>query len=142
MTPLNLSVIITIMNRTKTPTHKKNTLLKNAQAKAESNFFKRVFFSPNQEEFFPPRFFLFFFSHRTGTVLNSTDSASNVNLLGQNACKIDTSTLRTDRRASGNSGFKKLAVQWLIEHSASHQHLWWLVCFVLRNRQLLKPAKR
>lgn len=41
-----------------------------------------------------------------------------------------------------NSGFKKLAVQWLIEH----------LCFVLisvladslvlRNRQLLKPAKR
>lgn len=28
----------------------KNTLLKNAQANAESNFFKRVFFSPAQEE--------------------------------------------------------------------------------------------
>jgi hypothetical protein len=41
-----------------------------------------------------------------------------------------------------NSGFKKLAVQWLIEHSTSHQHLWWLDSFVLRNRQLLKPAKR
>ena len=40
------------------------------------------------------------------------------------------------------SGFKKLAVQWLIEHSTSHQHLWWLDSFVLRNRQLLKPAKR
>ena len=120
----------------------KNTLLKNAQANAESIFFKRVFFSPTQEEFFPPRFFLFFFSHRTGTVLNSTDSASNVNLLGQNACKLNTSTLRTDRRASGNSGFKKLAVKWLIEHSTSHQHLWWLDSFVLRNRQLLKPAKR
>jgi hypothetical protein len=41
-----------------------------------------------------------------------------------------------------NSGFKKLAVQWLIEHSTSHQHLWWLDSFVLRNRQLPKPAKR
>ena len=41
-----------------------------------------------------------------------------------------------------NSGFKKLAVQWLIEHSTAHQHLWWLDSFVLRNRQLLKPAKR
>ena len=40
-----------------------------------------------------------------------------------------------------NSGFKKLGVQWLIEHSTSHQHLWWLDSFVLRNPQLLKPAK-
>ncbi len=80
----------------------KNTLLKNAQANAESIFFKRVFFSPTQEEFFPPRFFLFFFRHRTGTLLNSTASDFNVNLFGQNACKLDTSPLRTDRRASGN----------------------------------------
>ena len=43
---------------------------------------------------------------------------------------------------TANSGFKKLAVQWLIEHSTSHQHLWWLDSFVLRNRQLLKPANR
>ena len=43
---------------------------------------------------------------------------------------------------SDNSVFKKLAVQWLIEHSTSHQHLWWLDSFVPRNRQLLKPAKR
>jgi hypothetical protein len=120
----------------------KNTLLKNAQANAASNFFKRVFFSPTQEEFFPPLFFLFFFCHRTGSVLNLTDSASNVNLFGQSACKLDTSPPQTDRRASGNSGFKKLAVQWLIEHSTSHQNLCWLDSFVLRNRQLLKPTKR
>ena len=41
-----------------------------------------------------------------------------------------------------NSGFKKLGVQWLNEHSTSHQHLWWFDSFVLRNPQLLKPAKR
>ena len=40
----------------------KNTLLKNAEANAKGNFFKRVFFSPTQEEiqiiFFPTlRFF-------------------------------------------------------------------------------------
>ena len=42
----------------------KNTLLKNAQANAESNFFKRVFFSPPQEEFYfflPPFGVLIFF---------------------------------------------------------------------------------
>ena len=129
------------MRRTKSHPQK-NTLLKNAQVNAASIFFKRVFFSPTKEEFFPPLFFLFFFRHRTGSVLNLTDSASNVNFFGLSACKLDTSTLRTDRRASGNSGFKKLAVQWLIEHPTSHQHLWWLDNFVLRNRQLLKPANR
>ena len=71
------------------------------------------------------------------TVLTLTDTASNVNRFEKSGCKLDTSTLRTDRRASGNSGFKKLAVQWLNEHSSSHQHLWWLDSFVLRNRQLL-----
>ncbi len=80
----------------------KNTLLKNAQANAEGNFFKIVFCSPTQNEFFPPQFFLFFFRHRTGLVLKWSDSVSNVNLLGQSACKLDTSTLRTDSRASGN----------------------------------------
>jgi len=76
------------------------------------------------------------------TVLIETNTALNINLFGQSVCGLDTSPLWTDRRASGNSGFKKLAVQWLIEHSTSHQHLWWLDSFVLRNRQLLKPTKR
>jgi hypothetical protein len=53
-----------------------------------------------------------------------------------------TDRLSANRSPAANSGFKKLAVQWLIEHSTSHQHLWWLDSFVLRNRQLLKPAKR
>jgi len=120
----------------------KNTLLKNAQANAEGIFFKRVFFSPPQKEFFSTLFFLFFFRHRTGFVLNSTDSASNVNLLEQSPCKIDTSKLRTDRRASGNSGFKKLAVQWLQEVQFSNGTFVVTDSFRLRNRQLLKPAKR
>ena len=38
------------LSQSKSPN--KNTLLKNVQAKAESNFFKRVFFSPTQEEFY------------------------------------------------------------------------------------------
>ena len=120
----------------------KNTLLKNAQGNAKSNFFKRVFFSPTQEEFFPPLFFLFFFRHRTGLVLNSTDSVSNVNLFGQSACKLDTTPLWTDRMASGNSGFKKLAVQWLNEALCFVSSSVVADSFVLRNRQLLVAAKR
>jgi len=57
-------------------------------------------------------------------------------------CKLDTSTLRTDSRASGNSGFKKLAVQWLIEQLCSVSSSVLADSLVLRNRQLLKPAKR
>ncbi len=120
----------------------KNTLLKNAQASAASNFFKRVFFSPTLKEFFPPQFILFFFRQHTGLEFNWSDRVSNVNLLGQSACKLDTSSLRTDRRASGNSGFKKLAVQWLQEVQFFNQTFVLADSFVLRNRQLLKPTKR
>ena len=63
-------------NLMKMPTRKKNTLLKNVQANAESNFFKRVFFSPPKN---PPFLFLqIYFSQRTGFVHNRTDIASNI----------------------------------------------------------------
>lgn len=69
-------------SKNKKATAQKNTLLKNAQANAESNFFKRVFFSPPQEEiqiiFFPTlRFFNYLFFQRT--VLTWTDKDSNLN---------------------------------------------------------------
>ncbi|MBV6472205.1 MAG: hypothetical protein JPMHGGIA_00460 [Saprospiraceae bacterium] len=90
----------------------KNTLLKNAQANAESNFFKRVFFSPTQEEiqiiFFPTlRFFNYLFFQRT--VLTRTDTASNVNRFEQSVCELETTHLRTDSRAAGNMGLNEMA---------------------------------
>ncbi len=122
---------------------KKNTLLKNAQANAESNFFKRVFFSPTQENFFPTLPFLIkLFSPTHGHITNTTGCASNVKRFGQSICGLDTTLLRTDRRASANSGFKKLAVQWLNEHLFFVSSVVLADSFVLRNRQLLKPAKR
>ena len=83
----------------------KNTLLKNAQANATSNIFKRVFFSPTQEEiqiiFFPIlRFFKYLFFQRT--VRNWTDSASNVSCFLDSVCKMGTTQHRTDRRATDN----------------------------------------
>jgi hypothetical protein len=57
-------------------------------------------------------------------------------------CKLDTTTLRADRRATDNSGFKKLAVQWLNEHLCFVSSVVLADSFVLRNRQLLKPANR
>ena len=49
---------------------------------------------------------------------------------------------RTDRRAAGNSGFKKLAVQWLNQVQFFNQTFVVADSLVLRNHQLLKPAKR
>jgi len=72
----------------------KNTLLKNAQANAESNFFKRVFFSPTL------RFFNYLFFQRT--VRNRTDIASNVNRFEQSVCGLQTVVLRTNSRTAAN----------------------------------------
>jgi hypothetical protein len=47
-----------------------------------------------------------------------------------------------DRRPAGNIGFAKKRVQWLIEHSTSHQLLWYIASLVLRNPLLRKAAKR
>jgi len=57
-------------------------------------------------------------------------------------CKLEMTTLRTKRKAADNSGFKKLAVQWLIEHLCFVSSSVLADSFVLRNRQLLKPTKR
>ena len=47
-----------------------------------------------------------------------------------------------DRRPACNSGFAKKRVQWLIEHSTSHQLLWCIDSLELRNPLLRKAAKR
>jgi len=45
----------------------------------------------------------------------------------------------TEKRAASNSGFaKKKRVEWLIEHSTSHQLLWCIDSFVLQNLPLRK----
>jgi hypothetical protein len=43
---------------------------------------------------------------------------------------------------SANSGFAKKRVQWLIEHSTSHQLLWYVDSLVLRNPLLRKAEKK
>ena len=47
-----------------------------------------------------------------------------------------------NKQQAANSGFKKLAVQWLNEHLCFVSSVVLADSFVLRNRQLLKPAKR
>ena len=45
-------------------------------------------------------------------------------------------------RPAGNSGFAKKRVQWLIEHFTSHQLLYYVDSFELRNPLLRKAANR
>ena len=81
----------------------KNTLLKNAQAKAKAIFLREYFFShpKRNSNFFSPTLRCFnFFCQRT--LLTRTDIASNVNRFGQSVCKLDTTHLRTNRMAAGN----------------------------------------
>jgi hypothetical protein len=47
-----------------------------------------------------------------------------------------------DKSTAANSGFKKLAVQWLNKHLCFVSFVLLADNFVLRNRQFLKPANR
>ena len=55
----------------------------------------------------------------------------------------------TDRQADeekealgGNRRLAQWRVTWLIEHSTSHQHLWYIDSFVLRNQPLRQAPNR
>jgi hypothetical protein len=115
----------------------KNTLLKNAQANAERNFFKRVFFSPPKEKLFLKNF------PPTKKIKTHRHTARQTQQTMTRKLNIDKAYSDTvDRRPAGNSGFKKLAVQWLNEVQFSNQTFVVADSLVLRNRQLLKPTKR
>jgi hypothetical protein len=58
------------------------------------------------------------------------------------AAKLDTTLLRLNTRAAGNSTYKKLAVQWLNEHLCFVSSSVLADSFLLGNRQLLVAAKR
>ncbi len=73
---------------------------------------------------------------------NRRDTASIVNRFVQSVCGHFTTPLSGKNRAADNSGFKKLAVQWLSEHLCFVASSVLADSFVLRNRQLLKPANR
>jgi hypothetical protein len=66
----------------------------------------------------------------------------------QRVCLAHRTVKPTDNQAdeeehrSDNSGFAKKRVQWLIQHSTSHQILWYVDSLVLRNPLLRKAEKR
>jgi len=55
---------------------------------------------------------------------------------------VDNQTNTTEKQRTANSGFKKLAVQWLNQVQFSNQTFVQVDSFVLRNRQLLVAANR
>jgi hypothetical protein len=125
-------------------THKKNTLLQAALGNAEPKACKRVFFSATQENFFPSLPFLMnLFSPKHGLFRNPPVTAFNINHYADRFVLIlDSKHHWTDRRASGNSTYKKLAVQWLNEALCFVSSSVVADSFRLRNRQLLVAAKR
>ena len=50
--------------------------------------------------------------------------------------------MTTDRTPAGNRRLAQWRVKWLIEHSTSHQLLWCIDSFVLRNPPLRQAPKR
>ena len=126
------------------PTLKKNTLLQAAQGNAETKACKRVFFSATQENFFSSLPFLMnLFSPTHGQTANPTSCASNVNrYLDRFVLTLDSNHHRTDRRASGNKGLAKVAVQLLIEHLCFVSSAVLADSFVLRIRHLRQAPKR
>ena len=66
----------------------------------------------------------------------------------QRVCLSQRTTKTTDKPVDEkearlpNSGFAKKRVQWLIENSTSHQILWCVDSFVLRNPPLRQAPKR
>jgi hypothetical protein len=90
--------------------HTKNTLLKKRTSQRYKQFYLReYFFSHPRKLFSHPSFLINLFSLPTGFVSNRTDIASYVNTYGQSVCKLDTTHLQTDRRASANKGLKEMA---------------------------------
>ena len=110
----------------------KNTLLKNAQANAESIFFKRVFFSPTQEKLKNKKFPTLQKNktsfHRT--VLTLTDIATNVNRFGQSVCGLRGTHLRGESRAADN---RKINANFLFGGFIASYESWCVneqLCFV------------
>jgi hypothetical protein len=125
-------------------THSKNTLLQATTNQRCNQSLQESIFSTTQEKLKNKKN-PSFQKNKTSflhTMQTLTNIVSNVNRFGQRVFGLDMTTIRTDRRASGNSGFAKKRVQWLIEHPTSHQLLCYVDSFELRNPLLRKAAKR
>ncbi len=85
--------------------------------------------------------FAFFTTHKP-TLKKAKELASHRKTNRKDSANLTQQTFVDREARTANSGFKKLAVQWLNQVQFSNQTFVQVDSFVLRNRQLLKPAKR
>jgi hypothetical protein len=81
-------------------------------------------------------------THCQAAQANATTQAWQRVCLSNRTSKTTDKPTDKEEHRTDNSGFAKKRVQWLIEHSTSHQILFLADSFVLRNRQLLVAANR
>ena len=112
---------------------KAHTLPSRTSRHTSQNLAKSVLF-PTQKEI------QFFFSlplEKIKTPDTQTDTAKTVKLNNYNGLQT-----RTTRTPAPNKRLAQWRVTWLIEHSTSHQLLWCIDSFVLRNPPLRQAPKR
>ena len=71
-----------------------------------------------------------------------TDIAATVNRFGQSVCELQTDRLRTDSKATANTGLAKVAVQYSADSFVVNQTLVLRINICSKIRQLLLAAKR
>jgi hypothetical protein len=124
--------------------HTKNTHLQAGQGNRTDQSLQKSIFSPTQEKLKNKKFPLL---QKNKTSQPHSPKLTQTSIEWWTALKKVYRNLTRHRFGqteahAGNSGFKKLAVQWLNQVQFSNQTFVLVDSFVLRNRQLLKPANR
>jgi len=125
------------------PSHKKYTLASRTKQSHKPKLAREYFFFhprkiKKQKNSLPSKNKTSF--HRT--VQTPSDIALNINRFGQSVCKIDTSSLRTDRRASGNSTYPKGGVSCSKDSFVVHGSLVFQIKFCGKSPALRVAANR
>jgi hypothetical protein len=112
---------------------KAHTLPSRTNRHTSQNLAKSVLF-PTQEEI---HFFFSLPSEKIKTPDTQTNTTKTHKINKDNGLHT-----RWTRTPAGNRRLAQWRVQWLIEHSTSHQLLWCIDSFVLRNPPLRQAPKR
>jgi hypothetical protein len=112
----------------------KNTLLKKAQAHAESNFFKRVFISPPKQEF---QNIFSNASKKNKTPVTQTVTTKTLKLSADNGLQG-----RPRKTPAGNTGLAKVAVQCSADTFVVNQSLVLRINISGENRHLRQARNR
>lgn len=86
--------------------------------------------------------FIFFQKHKSTAEKNKKSLQATAHDSADIRANLTRQSIGRKEERTDNSGFKKLAVQWLNQVQFFNQTFVQVDSFVLRNRQLLKPAKR